>query len=458
MTADGTGMYIRHIDRNSIQIQSKDQKQDLNKIQNTQNVQMITVPQGMTVLQNPLNISQMPTVLGQPNSQVYMIPTNQNLVQSGLSQGIIGQQMLPGQNVTVMQPNQLGMPGGVQYNMPLMHAMNMQANSQYMPTGINLNTQLSAQQFNAALSQQLANQNLGTIPIVQAPQASSPLTNTQIPVSQAQVQQILQQNSFITPTSYASMPQQYMMPNNAGAITVPANQSIQYNMPATQSATTSNNGNGQAATENENSNGASNQANYITSSSQDGNGYSMPAANVPNPTQTFTDVSTAQTNFNQQQSQPNSSINATYGNGNGNTPNQGYNNQTTTQPPPSYPTNGSNQAGNSYGSTPPSSSQTTQQSYSPSTTPAPNQTYQAHSLPNMPNVAYPPNQNPYPNATGQNLAAYASNQYQYNSRPWFRPRYGSPQGSPYSSGTGPPSGPPMSVPPPSGNYNYWQDS
>ncbi|CAG9566302.1 unnamed protein product [Danaus chrysippus] len=190
---DGTGMYIKQIDRNAIQIQtSKDgQKQDLttNKIQNTaQNLQMITVPQGMTVLQNPLNISQMPTVIGQPNSQVYMIPTNHpSLVQSGLPPGLISQQVLqPGQNVTVMQPNQLGMPGGVQYNMPLM-PMNMQANSQYMQ-GINLNAQLSAQQLNAALAgQQLANSNLavsGTIPIVQAPTAS-PMTNTQtIPVSQ----------------------------------------------------------------------------------------------------------------------------------------------------------------------------------------------------------------------------------------------------------------------------------
>lgn len=454
MAPDGTGMYIRQIDRNSIQIQSKDQKQDLSKIQNTQNVQMITVPQGMTVLQNSLNISQMPTVLGQPNSQVYMIPTNQNLVQGGLPQGLIGQQMLPGQNVTVMQPNQLGMPGGVQYNMPLMHTMNMPGNSQYMPTGINLNTPLSAQQLNAALGHQLANQNLGSIPIVQASQGSSPLTGAQIPVSQAQVHQILQQNSFLTPTSYASMPQQYMMPSNPGAITVPANQNIQYSMSATQNTTTSNNGNGDSAsTENENSNGATNQANYITSSSQDGNGYTIPAGQ--NPTQTFTDGSTTQSNFTQQQAQP---VTPSYGNGNGSTPNPGYTTQNTSQPPPNYPANGSNQAGNSYGSTPPSSGQTTQQTFSPSTTPAPNQTYQAQSLPNMPNVAYPPNQNPYPNATGQNLAAYASNQYQYNSRPWFRPRYGSPQGSPYTAGAAPPAGPPPPVPPPSGNYNYWQDS
>lgn len=440
------GMYIRQIDRNAIQIQSKDHKQELGKVQNAaQNVQMITVPQGMTVLQNPLNIGQVP-VLGQPNSQVYMIPTNtQNLgtIQGALPPGLIGQQMLPGQNVQVLQPNQLGVPGGVQYNVPLM-PMNMQANSQYMP-GINLNTQLSAQQLNAALAGQLNNPNLavsGTIPIVQAPPASSPLTGAQIPVSQPPpVHQILQQNSFITPTSqYASMPQQYMMSNNS-AITVPANNpNVQYSIPPNQNAT-SNNGNGQP-TQQDTENTTNSQTNYITSSSQEGY---LPNASVPS--QNYpTDGSNTQTNFTQPQSvTPNYSTN-------GSTPTQAYATQTTSQPPPNYPANGANQNAN-YGTTTPSNSQNNQ-SFSPSTTPAPNQNYPA---PNMPNM--PPNQNPYPNATGQNLAAYASNQYQYNSRPWFRPRYGSPQGSPYSSGTGPPpNGPPMPVPPPSGYYNYWQDS
>lgn len=461
-------MYIRQIDRNAIQIQtSKDgQKQDLSKVQSTaQNVQMITVPPGMTVLQNPLNISQMPTVLGQPNSQVYMIPANHpSLVQSALPSGLIGQQVLqPGQNVTVMQPNQLGMPGGVQYNVPLM-PMNMPASSQYMPTGINLNTQLSAQQLNAALAGHQLNPNLGTIPIVQAPPPSSPMTNpTQtIPVSQPPPVPQLVPNSFLTPTSqYAGMPQQYMMQGNSGTITVPTNNpNVQYSIPASQN--TSNNGNGQSTTTETESNGANNQTNYITSSSQE-NGYSM-AGTVQNPQQSFTqDGSTTQptagfTATNQNVA-PNYSSN---GNQNG-----AYNvSQTTTsQPPPTYnPTNGSTQTANqtypTSGTT--QSSQNSQTSFSPSTTPAPNQTYPTPNMPNMQNVAFPPNQNPqnpYPNATGQNLAAYASNQYQYTSRPWFRPRYGSPQGSPYSSGAGPPpNGPPMSVPPPSGNYNYWQDS
>ncbi|XP_045775825.1 mucin-6-like isoform X1 [Maniola jurtina] len=482
VTQDGSGMYIKHLDRNAIQIQSgKDgQKQDLsgNKLQNTtQNVQMITVPQGMTVLQNPLNISQMPTMIGQPNSQVYMIPANHpSLVQGGLPPGLIGQQVLqPGQNVTVMQPNQLGMPGGVQYNVPLM-PMNMPPNSQYMPAGINLNTQLSAQQLNAALAgQQLANSNLtvsGTIPIVQAPPPSSPMTNTPtIPVSQPPpVHQIVPQNSnFITPTSqYANMPPQYVMQANSGAMTMPAtNPNVQYTMSTNQATTPApNNGNSQStSTETDAAaNGTSNQTNYISSSSQD-NSYSISGTTPANPTQQNfaadgNSTSTSYTPSNQTVTQQ------SYGTSNGSTSqNTAYNGSQTTTQPPSYPTNGSNpQTPNqSYGAcTTPSSQNNSQASFSPSTTPAPNQSYPAN-MPNMPNVAYPPNQtgqNPYPNATGQNLAAYASNQYQYTSRPWFRPRYGSPQGSPYgSNAVPPPNGPPMPVPPPTGNYNnYWQDS
>ncbi|XP_023943133.1 ataxin-2 homolog isoform X2 [Bicyclus anynana] len=470
VTQDGSGMYIK---QNAIQIQStKDgQKQELtaNKLQNTtQNVQMITVPQGMTVLQNPLNISQMPTMIGQPNSQVYMIPTNhQNFVQGGLPPGIIGQQVLqPGQNVTVMQPNQLGMPGGVQYNVPLM-PMNVPPNSQYMPAGINLNTQLSAHQLNAALaSQQLANSNLtvtGAIPIVQAPPPSSPMTNTPtIPVSQPPpVHQIVPQNSnFITPTSqYANMPPQYVVQANSGAMTMPAsNANVQYTMPTNQPTTPApNNGNGQpTATETDATNGTSNQTNYISSSSQE-NTYPITGTTpVANPTQqTFaadgnSPSNAAFTPSNQTVPQQN------YGTTNGGNSQNAYNGSQATTQPPSYPTNGSNPQtpSQSYGTCTTASSQA---NYSPSSTPAPNQTYT-----NMPNVAYPPNQtgqNPYPNATGQNLAAYANNQYQYNSRPWFRPRYGSPQGSPYGSNTVPPNGPPMPVPPPTGNYNnYWQDS
>lgn len=456
---DGSGMYIKQIDRNAIQIQStKDaQKQDLsaNKLQNaTQNVQMITVPQGMTVLQNPLNISQMPTVIGQPNSQVYMIPTNHsNLVQGTLPPGLIGQQMLqPGQNVTVMQPNQLGMPGGVQYNVPLM-PMNM-PNSQYMP-GINLNTQLSAQQLNAALAgQQLANSNLtvsGTIPIVQAP-PSSPMTNPATSVSQPPpVHQILPQNSnFITPTSqYAGMPPQYVMQGNSGTITMPVtNPNVQYTMPSQATTPAPTNGNGQTAATETDANGTNNQTNYISSSSQDA--YSMSGTTPAQaPTQSFTNDGTSAAPYTANQGTQ------SYGtNGNGT---QNYNGSQTPTQPPSYPSNGSNPQTptQSYSQTAtPSSQNTSQTNFSPSTTPAPNQNYPA---PNMPNVAYPNNsQNPYPNATGQNLAAYANNQYQYTSRPWFRPRFGSPQGSPYNSGVA--NAPPMPVPPPSANYNYWQDS
>lgn len=479
-------MYIRQIDRNAIQIQtSKDgQKQELtaNKVQSSaQNVQMITVPQGMTVLQNPLNISQMPTVIGQPNSQVYMIPANHpSLVQGGLPPGLMGQHVLqPGQNVTVMQPNQLGMPGGVQYNVPLM-PMNMQTNSQYMQ-GINLNTQLSAQQLNAALAgQHLANPNLsvsGTIPIVQAPPPSSPMTNQaqSIPASQPPpVHQIVPQNLYATPTSqYAGMPQQYMMQSNSGTITVPANNpNVQYTLSNNQSTNPSaSNGNGQSNTssDTDTTNGAANQTNYITSSSQEN--YTLSSGTtVQNPQQNFqSDGTSSQTAAYTPGSQSTTPPN--YGSSNGSNQAATYNvNQTTTtQPPPNYNPNGGNGSNpqtpsQGYGpATTPISQNSSQTSFSPSTTPAPNQSYPTTNLPNMPNVAYPPTQNPqnpYPNATGQNLAAYANNQYQYTSRPWFRPRYSSPQGSPYSSGAGPPpNGPPMPVPPPpSGNYNYWQDS
>ncbi|CAH0725039.1 unnamed protein product, partial [Brenthis ino] len=463
VTQDGSGMYIKQIDRNAIQIQStKDgQKQDLttNKLQNaTQNVQMITVPQGMTVLQNPLNISQMPTVIGQPNSQVYMIPTNHsNLVQGGLPPGLISQQMLqPGQNVTVMQPNQLGMPGGVQYNVPLM-PMNM-PNSQYMP-GLNLNTQLSTQQLNAALAgQQLANSNLtvsGTIPIVQAP-PSSPMTNSAISASQPPpVHQIVQQNSnFITPTSqYAGMPPQYVMQANSGTITMPTNPNVQYTMPNQATTPAPTNGNGQStASETDTTNGTNNQTNFISSSSQDAYPISG-TTSVQNPTQSFSNDGTSNGTY------TNNQATQSYGNGTNGNGTQNYNSTQTTSQPPSYPTNGSNPQTptQSYSQTTSSSQNTSQANFSPSTTPAPNQTYPA---PNMPNVAYAnqSTQNPYPNATGQNLAAYANNQYQYTSRPWFRPRYGSPQGSPYNSAAVAPNAPPMPVPPPSGNYNYWQDS
>ncbi|KAL4710942.1 hypothetical protein ACJJTC_017907 [Scirpophaga incertulas] len=484
VTQDGTGMYIRQLDRNAIQIQGSKDGQKLDKIQGAaQNVQMITVPQGMTVLQNPLNIGQMPTVIGQPNSQVYMIPSNHpNLVQGGLPSGIIGQQILqPGQNVTVMQPNQLGMPGGVQYNVPIM-PMNMPTSSQYMPAGINLNAQLSAQQLNAALAGQHLNPNLavsGTIPIVQAPPPSSPLTNPgqNITVTQPPpVHQILPQNSYVAPTSqYAGMQPQYMMQTNNGTITVPANTpNVQYTLPpsAQAASTPPGNGNGQAATvtENDAANGATSQTSYITSSSQES--YSMTgSASVQNAQQTYqSESSTSQsTGFassnlptNQAPTPP------SYPASNGSTQSATYNvNQTTTtQPPPNYSTgsNGTNQqsTNQSYGQpSTPSSQNNTSSNFSPSTTPAPNQSYPNTNLPNMPNLGYPPNpnsQNPYPNATGQNMAAYANNQYQYTSRPWFRPRYGSPQGSPYSAGAGPPGGPPMPVPPPTGNYNYWQDS
>lgn len=457
-------MYIRQIDRNSIQIQtSKDgQKQDLSKIQNTaQNVQMITMPPGMTVLQNPLNLGQMP-MLGQPNSQVYMIPANHpSLVQNALPSGLIGQQVLQsGQNVTVMQPNQLGMPGGVQYNMPLM-PMNMPASSQYMPTGINLNTQLSAQQLNAALAGHQLNPNLGSIPIVQAPPPSSPMTNPAqtIPISQPPSLPQLLPNSFLTPTSqYAGMPQQYMMQGNTGTITVPTNPNVQYSIPASQNS--SNNGTSQSSSTDTETNGANNQTNYITSSSQE-NGYSItgtvqnqqsftPENGTTPPTVGFTPA--------------NQTVTPTYSSNGGQNAAYNVSQTTTTQPPTTYnPANGSSQTTNqNYPSSNTPSSQNSQTSFSPSTTPAPNQSYPTPNLQNMPNVAFPPNQNPqnpYPNATGQNLAAYASNQYQYTSRPWFRPRYGSPQGSPYSSGAGPPpNGPPMPVPPPSGNYNYWPDS
>ncbi|XP_068622469.1 uncharacterized protein [Battus philenor] len=471
ISQDGTGMYLKQVDRNAIQIQtSKDgQKQDLttNKIQSTaQNVQMITVPQGMTVLQNPLNISQMSTVIGQPNSQVYMIPANHpNLVQGTLPPSLIGQQMLqPGQNVTVMQPNQLGMPG-VQYNVPLM-PMNMPPNSQYMPAGINLNTQLSAQQLNAALAgQQLANPNLtvsGTIPIVQAP-PSSPMNPAQtIPVSQPPpIHQVLPQNSTFT-SQYTAMPPQYMLQTNSGTLSVPPNNSsVQYSLSTNQSnPSTPTNGNGQvsAAVDSDNSNGASNQTSYI-SSSQDSS-YALSNATVQNAgQQTFSDGTATQTTAYTPGNQP---VNAqSYTTNGNNTQTASYVSQATTTQPTTYNTgNGTSaQSNQSYGSNGSSTQNTPQTNFSPSTTPAPNQSYPNTNLPNLSSVPFPQNQssNPYPNATGQNLAAYANNQYQFNSRPWFRPRYGSPQSSPYTGAVAP-NGLPMPVPPPSGNYNYWQDS
>lgn len=452
-------MYIRQIDRNAIQIQaSKDgQKQELmtNKIQSTaQNVQMITVPHGMTVLQNPLNISQMP-VLGQPNSQVYMIPANHpNIVQAGgLPPGLIGQQVLqPGQHI--------------QYNVPIM-PMNVPPNSHYMP-GINLNTQLSAQQINAALAgQQLSSPSLGSIPIVQAPMnnppPSSPITNPpQIPITQPPpVQQIVPQNSFINPTptsQYTGMAPQYMqLQPNSQTISVPgSSQNIQYSLPSNQTANSANNGSGQSSTNSDSdTNGASNQANYISSSSQD-NGYLSNATNQ-NPTQQ---------NFANDGANPQNTgftlnppvTQANYGN-NANNQTQGYVNQATTNQPPSAdynPANGSSQTPNqnyTNAQSAPNAQNQSQPNFPASSMQTSNQTY-----PNMQSMGYPPNQNPYPNATGQNLAAYANNQYQYQTRPWVRPRYGSPQGSPYPSGGVPPNGPPMPVPPPSGNYNYWQDS
>ncbi|XP_050669856.1 mucin-4-like isoform X2 [Leptidea sinapis] len=463
------GMYIKQIDRNSIQIQtSKDGKQDLSKIQNN-NVQMISVPQGMTVLQNPINISQMPTVIGQPNSQVYMIPTNpQNLVHNTLPPGLLGQQILQsGQNVTVVQPNQLGMPGGVQYNMPIM-PMNMPPNSQFMPGGLNLNAQLSAQQLNAALAgQQLTNPNLnvsGTIPIVQsAPPPSSPLPNAQtIPVSQPPpMQQMLpQSSSYMTPTSqYSTLPPQYIMQSNPGMTIPVSSQNVQYSLPNQENTAPPTTGNGQSSsTDTDSSNGANNQTNYISSSSQEGYSIAGNAA-APNQTQSYSEGSTTPTATYTQTNQtvPQQS----YGTTNGTSQTQTYNGSQPSTQPPTYPTNGSTpQTSNpSYATGNTSISQsTTQTNFSPSSTPIPNQSYPNMSA--MSNMGYPPNQNPYPNATGQNLAAYAGNQFQYTSRPWFRPRYGSPQSSPYGPGAvPPPNGPPMSVPPPgSNNYNYWQDS
>lgn len=472
VTQDGTGMYIRQIDRNAIQIQaSKDgQKQELmtNKGQSTaQNVQMITVPHGMTVLQNPLNISQMP--FGQQNSQVYMIPTShQNIVQAGgLPQGLIGQQVLqPGQNITVMQPNQLGMSSGVQYNVPIM-PMNVPQNSHYMP-GINLNTQLSAQQINAALAgQQLSNPNLGSIPIVQAsmnnPPPTASMTNPpQIPITQPPpVQQIVPQNSFINPTptsQFPGMAPQYMqMQPNSGTMPVQAsNQNIQYNLPSNQTANSTNNVSAQSSTTSDSdTNGASNQANYISSSSQD-NGYLSNATTQNSTQQNFPNDGTNPQNTGFSSNPPVTQAN--YG-GNGTNQTQGYVNQASTNQPSSAdynPPNGSSHTPNqnypnAQGA--PNAQNQSQPNFPASTMQTPNQPY-----PNMQSMGYPPNQNPYPNATGQNLAAYANNQYQYQTRPWGRPRYASPQGSPYPSGGVPPSGPPLPVPPPSGNYNYWQDT
>ncbi|XP_037971755.2 ataxin-2 homolog isoform X1 [Plutella xylostella] len=436
VTQDGSGMYIRHIDRNQIQIQGKDiQKQDAGKIPGQ--MQMINLPAGM-VLQSPLGLGQVP-VLGQPNSQVYMIPANQSnlLQQGGLPQGF--QQMLqPGQNVTVMQPNQLGMHNNVQYNVPLMH-MNMQPNTQYI-SGLNLNSQFSAQQLNAALGQQLG--NLGSIPIVQAP-PGSPMP--QAPASQQQqIQQILPQNSFLAPTSQYNLPQQYVMQQSQ-----PMSQPVQYSQPAPPSAP--------AADTEAPPNGttATNQNNYITSSQEN-----FTIASNQNT------ASASQQNFQSETATPPTTVYAG-SNQTANTQNYTATNGSstpaysappaTTQPPP-YNAAAAPAQNVPQPYTPPTVQNVSQANYSPSATPVPNQTYTA---PGLPNTQFQQG-NPYPNATGQNMAAYANNQYQYNmqapSRPWFRPRYASPQGSPYPPAQPPAPPAPLQVPPPQPNYNYWQEN
>lgn len=504
-------MFIRQIDRNSLQIQgSKDgQKQDIatGKIQTAaQNVQMITVPPGMTVLQNPLSIGQMPTVLGQPNSHVYMIPTNQsNIVQtSGLPPGLIGQQMLQhGQNVTVMQPNQLAVPNSVQYNtLPLM-PMNMGQNTQYVPTGINLNNPLAAQQLNAALAnQQLTNSNLTvsgtTIPILQTnPSAGSPMTNIPQTISVSQstpLHQMMQQNAtYASPGQQlqnTAMTQQYVMQSNSTPMSIQANApglqySLQSNQSNSQQSNIANNSNNQSsasaesesASNSSNSN-ASNQSGFISSSSQQ-TGYPIAGAaqTVQNSAQqTYTPDNNNQntSGFTPANQSNNSQQNYTTANNAPNVQNPSYNQSSANQSSGTYnTTNASNPppgSQNTYATSAPNSQNVQQSNFSPSTTPAPqnNQTgtYAPNNLVNLPNTSVPQTfaqsqqGNPYPNATGQNMAAYANNQYQYNNRPWFRaPRFGSPQGPMYNtSNVPPPNGPPLPVPTPAANYNYWQDS
>lgn len=455
-------MFIRQVDRNSLQLQrSKDgQKHDVSgKMQQPpQNVQMITVPPGMTVLQNPLGIGQMPAVLGQPNSQVYMIPANQsNFVQAGLGPGIISQQVLqPGQNLTVMQPNQLSVPNNLQYSTVPLMSMNM-AQNQYLPAGINLNNPLAAQQLNAALAnQQLANHNLavsGSIPIIQSNPPGSPLSNMSqtLSATQTPIQQIIPQNTtYLAPgqtlqnqnltTQYVMQPNTPTMPYN-----IQSNQSnIQTSNPSNQSSATSES----ETTSNSPNPNTNNQNGYITSSSQQA-GYAL--------------TTTQDQTLSQQTYTPESPSTETAG-----APSytsNGANNQNTTytltnQPPSSQPTgtyttNTSNQSipiQNAYATSP--GQNTSQANYSPS-----QQTNPVY-IPNT-GQPYSPSQqgNPYPNATGQNMAAYANAQYQYTPRPWFRaPRFGSPQGSPYHPGNVAPNGAPLPVPAPGGNYNYWQDS
>ncbi|GBP06732.1 hypothetical protein EVAR_92672_1 [Eumeta japonica] len=516
---DGSGMYIKQIDRNSLQFQTnKDlNKQDgiaMNKIQSAQNVQMITVPPGMTVLQNPLNISQMP-VLGQPNSQVYMIPTNQsNLVTTGtLPPGLISQQVLqPGQNVTVMQPNQLTLPNNMQYNTVPIMPMNVSQSTQYVPASISLSNPLAAQQLNAALAtQQLANPNLSisnTIPIVQA-NASLSNQPQSIPITQppptitgtgnllpSNLNHIVPQNSYITPTTqYQTLPTQYVMQPNSSTMTIqPTATSMQYNIQSNSTNNPQNNlGNSTPSNSTSDSDVSStptdtnsnNQNNYLAVPPQQPAYPLNGGQNVQNSSQQNypSDSSPPAQNISQSTAFPSSTSANVQGYGTPNaqsSQNLTYNAAMTANQAPAtqtgtYTTNTTNQSTTpgGYGASANQNPQSVPQaSYSPSTTPAANQqSYPANNLVNLQNAnvqqTMPMNQhhtnsnsqNPYPNATGQNMAAYASGQYQYNGRPWYRPRFGSPQTSPYNStNVPPPNAASLSVPPPSANYNYWQES
>lgn len=478
VTPDGQGMFIRQIDRNSIQLQpTKDSKQD--KIQSAaQNVQMITVPPGMTVLQNPLSLGQMQTVLGQPNSQVYMIPTNQsNLVQSAIAPGLLSQQVLQtGQNVTVMQPNQLTVPNNVQYN--TLMPMNVAPNTQYVPAGINLNNPLAAQQINAALANQQLNPNLTNIPIVQANPPVSPMTNIPqtITVSQsAPLQQIIPQNAYVTANQMQSttmQPQYLIQPNSS--LPMQSN-TLQYNIHTNQtnqqtSIETNNQTSTSSESESTNSNNNTNQSGYISSSSQQ-SGYAI--ANTQEVQQTYAPEANGTSNTSYSQNNQNSTQQSYSTQNSVNTPNSSYTNQSTPSQV-TYTTQSSNPTQvnhNSYVSSG-QNGQNVQQGFSPSTTPAPqsNQPYTPNTnLVNLSNATptqqFQPGQpgSPYPNATGQNMAAYANNQYPYNNGGWFRApahnaRFGSPQASPYTPNGVQPTAGPMPVPAPTANYNYWQDS
>lgn len=498
-------MFIKQIDRNSIQLHtSKDgHKHDLSggKIQSTaQNVQMFTVPPGMTVLQNPLSLGQMQTVLGQPNGQVYMIPTNQpNIMQAGaLAPGLIGQQMLqPGQNVTVMQPNQLTVPNNMQYN--TLMPMNMTHNAQYMP-GINLTNPLAAQQLNAALTNQTLNPGLAvsnTIPIVQANPPGSPLTNVPQTITVTQpsaLHQVLPQNStYVTPNSLQSgtLPQQYLLQPNTATIPIQSNTTMQYNIQGNQASNpqpnmesaSSNQSSTSGETEsnsNQSNSNTTNQTSYMTSSAQQA-GYTLAATqDVQHHSQpSYTSDSTNNSGYTQNPNNQNGNAQQNYNNASNGTPNSGYNgnNQATPQSGGAYSTNASNTPPanqNSYASNAGANGQNVgQTNYSPSSTPAPQANQSTAYNPNanlatLPNSsaaqAFPPSQqaNPYPNATGQNMAAYANNQYAYTNGPWFRPpphaaRFASPQ-PPYNAGAVAPAASPMPIPAPAPNYNYWQDS